>query len=66
MVFMKKEEDGCMTYDREVYIYIYVYIISRGGEKMEEQAGGGLCSHSKFLFDEKERGRLGSCYVFGE
>ena len=36
-------------------IYIYVYIISRGGEKMEEQADGGLCSHSRFLFDEKER-----------
>jgi len=36
---------------------------------MEEQAGGmdsaltvGFC----YLFDEKERGRLGSCYVFGE
>ena len=26
MAFMKTEEDGCMTYDREVYISMFIYL----------------------------------------
>jgi len=63
MVFMKTE-DGCMTMI-ERCIYLCLYILRR---REDGRTGRwyGLCSHSRFLFDEKERGRLGSCYVFGE
>ena len=58
MVFMKTD-DECMTYDREVYIYVYLE-----EEKMEARKNRQVVNLSVgFLFDEKKRGKLGS--VFG-